>query len=160
MKQELLTIMFMPQGSNFIALTTSAWLLLFVAELFSFFLLPQLKEEWTFLKIPFLATSSFGFLIFGFLALLAGSVVIIALRLPKVYGYYKISRTAKGAIMFAWALLWIPVLIPAYLATIFPYTGDLSFWVEYGTDSAFAILILCQFILLSPIYFKAMGVRI
>lgn len=149
--KNLKEMLYTSHGSNFNALAISAWLLIFVAAFYSFFLTPQLSEGLTFLKVPELASFSLGLLLFAGVALLVGFVFIIALKLPRVYGYYILSRRIKKAIMATWLLLWVPIGIPAYLATLYPYPDNLSIWI----DVSFVILISSLFILLMPIYLKA-----
>ncbi len=150
-KKDLMMIMFTHQGPNFNALVISAWLLFFVAGFFSFLLTPQLSEGLTYLKIPDLPSLSIGLLLFALIPLFIGTVLIVALKLPRVYGYYIIPRQLKKAIMVTWLLPAAAMIIPVYLATIFPYRDSNSFLI----DIAFILLVLSLFMLLSPIYFEA-----
>jgi len=144
-----------PQGSTFNALAISAWLLLFVGIAFTFFLTPQISE-WSFLKMPSFVSSSLGLFFFGLLALIAGLIIVVVLRLPDVYSMYIIPRSVKKAIVASWLLLLLPIFISAYIAVLYPYAGDLSHWINV----AFIALVISQIILLSPIYIKALGVKI
>jgi len=153
--KDLRETMFTSQGSNFNALAIAAWMLLFVAAFYSFFLTPQFSEGLTFLKVPALASSPIGLLLFAVFALFIGSIIVIALDLPRFYGYYVLSKREKKAIMATWLTLWIPIFIPAYLATLFPYHDNVSILI----DIAFVFLVGSQFILLSPIYFEAKGAK-
>ena len=150
-KKNFQNTMFIPQGSNFNTLAVSAWLLLFVATFYSFLLTPQFLDEWTFLKDPSFASSSIGFMLFGILALVAGCVSVVAFNMPHVYSFYSISKKVKGFIMATWTFLWAPILIPAYLATLYPYPDNKLILIDIG----FVILIFSEFILLVPIYLKA-----
>jgi hypothetical protein len=156
MKRNFLVFLYIPQGSTFNALAISGWILFVTGVFFSFFLTPQISEEWTYLNIPTLTSSSMGFLYFGILAMLAGVIIVTALKLPDVYSMYVISRNVKIMIMAAWLLLFLPVSIPVYLATIYPYPESMSNWI----DISFIILVVSQILLLSPIYIKALGVKV
>jgi len=144
------------QGSTFNAIAISAWILFIVGAFCSFFLTPQISDGLTFLKVPSLASSSIGFLYLGIIALLIGGTLVVVLNLPKVYSMYIISRKVKTTIMATWLILLLPVSIPMYLATIYPYPESLSSWI----DIAFISLVISQILLLSPIYIKAMGVKL
>jgi hypothetical protein len=144
-----------PQGSTFNALAISAWLLLFVGIAFTFFLTPQISE-WSFLKMPSFVSSSLGLFFFGLLALIAGLIIVVVLRLPDVYSMYIIPRSVKKAIVASGLLLLLPIAISAYIAVLYPYAGDLSHWINV----AFISLVISQILLLSPIYIKALGVKI
>jgi hypothetical protein len=156
MKTDLINFLYTPQGSTFNALAISAWLLLIVGVFFSFLLTPQISEGVTFLKVPSLTSSSMGFLSFGIIALMVGGIIVVVLKLPNVYSMYIISRKVKGAIMITWLILIIPVLIPVYLATIYPYPEGVSNWI----DIAFISLVISQILLLSPIFIRSLGVKL
>jgi hypothetical protein len=156
MKKDFLEFLYNPQGSTFNALAISGWILFIAGVFFSFLLTPQISEEWTYLNVPTLTSSSMGFLYFGILAMLAGVIIVTALKLPDVYSMYIIPRKVKMVIMAAWLLLFLPVSIPVYLATIYPYPESMSSWI----DVSFIILVVSQILLLSPIYIKALGVKI
>lgn len=156
MKRDFLVFLFIQQGSNFNALAIASWILFITGVFFSFFLTPQISEEWTYLNVPNLTSSSMGFLYFGILAILAGIIIVVVLRLPDIYSMYVISRKVKIMIMAAWLLLFLPVSIPIYLATIYPYPEIMSNWI----DLSFIVLVVSQILLLSPIYIKALGVKI
>ena len=155
-KTELMSLMKIQQGSTFNAIALSAWLLFAVGLFFSFLLTPQLSNGLTFLKVPILASSSAGFLYFGIIALLIGGLFVVVLNLPGVYSMYIISRKIKTAMMATWLILLLPVSIPIYLATIYPYPEGLSGWI----DVAFVSLIISQVLLLSPIYIRTLEVKL
>jgi len=144
------------QGSTFNAIAISAWILFVVGIFCSFLLTPQLSDGLTFLKVPALASSSMGFLYFGIIALIIGGTAVILLNLPRVYSMYIIPREIKTAIMATWLILLLPVSIPMYLTTIYPYPESLSDWINI----AFICLVISQVLLLSPIYIKALGVKL
>ncbi len=155
-KKNFKRFLYNPQGSTFNAVALAAWLLLAVGVLFTFFLTPQISEEWTFLKATYLVSSILGFFLFGMFAMIIGLIIVIVFRPPDVYSMYIIPKGLKRAIMGSWLLLLVPIAIPAYLAILYPYAGDITNWI----DIAFVCLVLSQVILLSPILIKAMGVKI
>jgi hypothetical protein len=145
-----------PQGSTFNAFALSAWLLFIVGIFFTFLLTPQISEDWTFLKATYLVSSSFGFFFFGMLSMILGLIIVIASRPPDVYSLYIIPKGLKRAIMASWLLLLVPIVIPAYLAILYPYEKSISDWI----DIAFICLVVSQILLLSPIFNKALGVKL
>lgn len=155
-KNNFKKFLYTPQGSTFDALALSSWLLFIVGTLFVFFLTPQISEEWTYLNLTYLVSSSLGFFSFGFMALVIGLIMVIMFRLTDVYSMYIIPKGLKRAIMASWVLLLAPLTIPAYLAVLYPYAEGVSDWIYL----AFFCLIVSQILLLSPIFIKALGVRI
>ncbi len=155
-KNNFKKFLYNPQGSTFDALTISAWILLVVGIFFAFFLTPQISKEWTFLNLTYLVSSSLGFFSFGILAMIIGLIIVIIFRPPDVYSMYIIPKGLKRAIMASWLLLLVPIAIPAYLAVLYPYAGDISDWI----DIAFICLVASQILLLAPIFIKALGVKI
>ncbi|MCK9441515.1 MAG: hypothetical protein M0Q13_08855 [Methanothrix sp.] len=145
-----------PQGSTFNTLALSAWLLLIVGIFFTFLLTPQISEDWTFLKAAYLVSSSLGIFFFGMLAMIFGLIIVIVSRPPDVYSLYIIPKGLKRAIMASWLILLVPIAIPTYLAVLYPYAGSISDWI----DIAFVCLAVSQILLLSPIFIKALGVKI
>jgi hypothetical protein len=133
-----------PQGSNFNAIALSAWSLFFIALAFFYFLTPAIFGNYNYFKLAPLASSFFGFFIFGMLILLLTSV--IAAGIPRIYSFYEISRGMKKAIMTTFALLGVSVICSVYLGTIYP--GEISVLAEVA---AFATLLISQLILLAPI---------
>ena len=59
--------MFSRQGSNFNAAAVCAWILLFIAFAYFYFLTPSLIPEYNYFQVPSLASSPIGFFLFGFL---------------------------------------------------------------------------------------------
>jgi hypothetical protein len=155
-KIEFISLLKNQQGSTFDAIAISSWILFVVGIFCSFLLTPQLSDGLTFLKVPALASSSMGFLYFGIIALIIGGLAVIVLNLPRVYSMYIISRKVKAMIMATWLILLLPVSIPMYLTTIYPYPESLSDWINI----AFICLVISQVLLLSPIYIKALGVKL
>jgi hypothetical protein len=155
-RADFLLFLYNPQGSTFNALAISGWLLLIVGIFFTFFLTPQISDNWTFLKTTYLVASSLGFFFFGLEAIIIGLLIVVVLRVPDVYSQYIIPKKLKRAIMSSCLFLLVPIFIPAYIATVYPFTEDVSGWI----NAAFASLVISQVLLLSPIYIKALGVKI
>ena len=117
------------QGSNFSALAFAAWLMLIVAIAYLYFLVPTILDI-SYMQIPDLASSSFGFAVFGLAVALAAAIVILGLdklpesyrefKLTELYSFYSISKKAKRMIVLTIPALCISIFCSAYVGTIYP----------------------------------------
>jgi hypothetical protein len=155
-KRKFYEEMTVAQGSNFTALATAAWIMLFVALAYFYFLVPSDLPfnfiEWA----PPLASNFAGFFIFGiFIAFLAAAIIFLILdrlsedyrnlKLSELYSFYAISKTWKALISITVLFLWVSILISAELGTIYPANN-----IELETIS-FLLLIISECILVWPI---------
>jgi hypothetical protein len=143
-KEGLLKELYLPQGSNFNAIAICAWSLFFISLAFFYFLTPAIFGKYNYFQLAPLASSLFGFFIFGLLILLLTGV--IAAEFSRIYGFYEISRGMKKAIMTTFGFLGVSIICSAYLGTIYP--GEVSVLAE---AIAFLALLISQLILLAPI---------
>lgn len=143
-KKGLLDNMFKPQGSTFSATIISAWILVFVAFAYYYFLTSHFFPSYNYFRVESLASSPLGFLFFGIMVSIPSGLV--SAFLPKAYCYYEISREMKILMMSTIPVLMTSIFISAYQGTIFPhYNLELR-------SVAFLALILSQVVLLWPIY--------
>jgi hypothetical protein len=133
-----------PQGSNFNAMAITAWLLLFVAVAYRYFLTPHEFENFNYFHVAFLASSPLGFLIFGVIVM--GLTGIIAISLPKIYSFYEIPIRIKLAIMLTVPILIISIICTAYMGTRYPENSSFLWAVALLT------ILISQMVLLSPVY--------
>lgn len=149
-RDELREEMFVRQGANFNATAVIAWMLLFVAFAYFYFLTPEIFSRYNYYRVPDLASGALGFAAFGFIVLLLalGAAVFV----PKeFYGYYELSKKMKGAIMFTGPMLAISIVLSVQQGTTFPQ-------VELASRTvAFLALFTSELALLWPIYAEALG---
>ena len=150
LKEEVMKEMFIRQGSNFNAAAVAAWMLLFAAFAYFYFLTPEIFPWHNYFQLSDLASDTFGFAAFGLLILLFG-LVTAALIPRKVYAYYEISKSMKIAIMFAVPLLAVSIFLSVQQGTIYPE-------VDLGSRTfAFLALFASEAALLWPVYADALG---
>ncbi len=151
------------QGSNFSALAFAAWLMLFVAIAYLYFLVPIILP-FSYMQIPDLASSPFGFSIFGLKIAIVATLVILALdklpeshrelKLTEIYSFYTISKRAKKVIALTIPALTISIVCSAYIGTIYPEHSPI------GESLALILLALSAGTLVAPIYKDAVeGLR-
>lgn len=147
---ELREEMFTRQGSNFNAGAVTAWMLLFAAFAYFYFLTPEIFSRYNYYQVPTLASGPLGFATFGIMVLLL--TLVAAAFIPKgLYGYYELSRNMKAAIMLTVPLLAISIVLSVQQGTIFPQ-------VDLGSRIvAFLALFASELALLWPIYAEALG---
>ena len=147
-KESVFSELYLQQGSTFNALAIGAWSLFFIALTFFYFLTPVVFGKYNYFRLATLASSLFGFFIFGLIVfLLTGALAVI---LSRIYGFYEISIAMKKSIMTTFALLGVSVICSAYLGTIYPARA--SFLLE---AFVFTALLISLLILLAPIYIGA-----
>ena len=151
------------QGSNFCALAFAAWLMLFVAIAYLYFLVPIILP-FSYVQIPDLASSPFGFFIFGLKIAIVAALVILALdklpeshrelKLTELYSFYIISKRAKKLIALTIPALSISIVCSAYIGTIYPAHSPIA------ESLALILLALSAGTLVAPIYKDAVeGLR-
>jgi len=152
-KEDLLKALSIPQGSNFNSLAMTAWMLLFVAIAYLYFLTPAVFPQVNYFQVPLMASNPFGFLVFGLLvAGLIALVMIGSRRLPKdlwlseVYSFYNLSGRTKALIALSIPVLWLSIASSAYAGTQYPQVSD------HIMTASFLLLIIPLAILLMPIY--------
>ena len=147
-KMKVEEALFTPQGSNFNAAAISAWMLLFVALAYFYFLTPRVFPDLNYFLVADLASGPLGLFIFGLMIMLVvGPVGVASLGLMKFYGFYEMSRGMKAAIMLTVPVLMISISLSVYLGTLYP-AGDAT-----GLKAAaLATILLSQIVLLSPVY--------
>ena len=143
-KEELLTDLELPQGSNFNTFMIASWMLFFVALSFLFFQTPG-TSPWYYFQAIHIASSEFGLTVFGIVVMIVTAVA--AFNIPKVYRYYVVPRSIKTLMVnFALPLLMISIAISIYLGTVYPQADVQSwdlFWVlGYFTLVAPLILLI------------------
>jgi len=148
--EELREEMFTRQGSNFNAAAITAWMLLFAAFAYFYFLTPEIFPRHNYYQAPTLSSGPLGFAIFGLVMLLL--TLVAAAFIPKeLYGYYELSRKTKVAIMLTLPLLAISIVLSVQQGTVYPQ-------VEYVSRIlAFLALFASELMLLWPIYTEALG---
>lgn len=148
--EDLREEMFTRQGSNFNAAAVAAWMLLFAAFAYFYFLTPEIFPGRNYYLVPTLSSAPLGFAAFGlFFLLLTG---LAAAFIPKeLYGYYELSRETKVAIMLTVPALALSIALSVQLGTIFPELDPaargLAFLALFGSEVA----------LLWPVYAEALG---
>ena len=123
------------QGSNFSALAFAAWLMLIVAIAYLYFLVPTILDT-SYMQIPDMASSSFGFVTFGLFVALVASIFILGLdklpesyrefKLTELYSFYFLSKKAKRMIVMTIPALSISIFCSAYIGTIYPEHSPLA----------------------------------
>lgn len=148
--EDLREEMFTRQGSNFNSAAVAAWMLLFAAFAYFYFLTPEIFPGRNYYLVPTLSSAPLGFAAFGlFFLLLTG---LAAAFIPKeLYGYYELSRETKVAIMLTVPALALSIALSVQLGTIFPELDPaargLAFLALFGSEVA----------LLWPVYAEALG---
>lgn len=138
----------LPQGSNFNAISIAAWSLLFVALAFIYFLTPAVFKSFNYYQqVPALASSSLGFFIFAVIILL--TIGIIAIFVPKIYGFYEIPWKMKLMMVLTLPVLVISIICSIYVGTRYPENATLL-W-----DVALLTFFASQLVLLLPVYGEA-----
>ncbi len=155
-KDVLYKEMTVAQGSNFTALAMAAWLMLFVAIAYLYFLIPDALPYNFMTLIPEWASSQFGFFIFGGIVAVMAAILIWTLdmlpnnyrnlKLSELYSFYSISKEIKRYMSLSIILLGSSIVISAHLGTIYPSRDSLSELLSF----AFIILSIC--ILIWPIW--------
>jgi hypothetical protein len=117
------------QGSNFIGLAFASWILLFVAIVFLYLLVPTILP-YSYMRIAELASSPMGFLVLGILVfIILGAAILLLDKLPEdhrdfklteLYSFYSISKGMKRIIGLTVLPLCVSVLLSSYLGTIYP----------------------------------------
>jgi hypothetical protein len=139
-KEELLTYLEIPQGSNFNTFMIASWMLFFVALAFLFFQTPG-TSPWYYFQVIQIASSEFGLIAFGLAVMVI--TALAAFNIPKVYRYYIVSRSIKALMVnFALPLLMISIAVSIYLGTIYPQADDLFWSLGYVTLVASLILLI------------------
>jgi hypothetical protein len=144
-KKELKNSIQIPQGSNFNVIALLSWNLLLVALLFLYFFTPRIFPEWNYFRWPQVASNSYGLAILGIAVMLIPGL-LVSIHVPRVYGYYLISRWLKELNLLTPILLIISILCSVSLATMYPAT-DSQIWI-IGYATLFAALA----ILLAPVF--------
>jgi hypothetical protein len=149
-RDELREEMSTRQGSNFNAAAITAWMLLFAAFAYFYFLTPGIFPRHNYYQAPTLSSGPLGFAAFGLMVLLL--TLMVAAFIPReLYGYYELSRKMKVVIMLTLPVLAISIILSVQQGTIFPQ-------VELGSRiAAFLALFASQLALLWPIYADALG---
>jgi hypothetical protein len=147
-KEELLTHLELPQGSNFNTFMIASWMLFFVALAFLFFQTPG-TSPWYYFQAIQIASSEFGLIVFGLAVMIV--TALAAFSIPKVYRYYIVSRGIKALMVkFALPLLMISIAISIYLGTVYPQANEQSwdiFWIlGYATLLAPLLLLIMPII--------------
>jgi hypothetical protein len=149
-EEELREEMFTRQGSNFNAAAVTAWMLLFAAFAYFYFLTPEIFPRHNYYQAPTLSSGPLGFAAFGLIVLLL-TLVVAALIQKEPYGYYELSRKMKVAIMLTVPLLAVSISLSVQQGTIFPQVEPASRIV------AFLALFASELALLWPIFADALG---
>jgi hypothetical protein len=161
-KELLYKEMTVSQGSNFTALALASWIMLFVAVAYLYLLVPTFLP-YSYMDIAELASSNWGFGIFGILA--AGFVAAIILLLDKLpedrrelklmelYSFYSISKAVKKMIGMVVIALCISVMLSAYIGTIYPAHS------QPAEILSLMLLVVSAGVLVMPIYREAWEAR-
>jgi hypothetical protein len=157
-KEKLYKEMTISVGSNFCALALVAWMMVFVASAYLYFLVPT-ALPYSYMQIPELASSSLGFSIFGIAIVAIVAIVILLLdKLPEncrglkpteLYSFYAISKSTKKLIGLTILALCISVISSAYAGTIYPEHNPMA------EVLALILLAISVLVLVSPIYREA-----
>jgi hypothetical protein len=145
-------------GSNFCALALAAWILIFVAAAYLYFLVPT-ALPYSYMQIPELASGSLGFSILGVaVAIIVATVILFLDKLPEncrglkpteLYSFYAISKKMKKFIGLTIPALCISVVFSAYVGTIYPAHN------MQAEALALILLAISTAVLVSPIYKEA-----
>ena len=161
-KELLYKEMTVSQGINFTALALASWIMLFVAVAYLYFLVPTILP-YSYMNIAELASSNWGFGIFGILiACLAAAIILLLDKLPEdhrelklmeLYSFYSITKTVKKMISMAVIALCISVMLSAYIGTIYPAHS------QPAEILSLMLLVVSAGVLVMPIYKEAWEAR-
>ncbi|MCX6680058.1 MAG: hypothetical protein NTX42_06825 [Methanothrix sp.] len=161
-KELLYKEMTVSQGSNFTALALASWIMLFVAVAYLYLLVPTILP-YSYMNIAELASSNWGFAIFGILvACLAATIILLLDKLPEdhrelklmeLYSFYSISKTVKKMISMTVIALCTSVLLSAYIGTIYPAHS------QPAEILSLMLLVVSTGVLVMPIYREAWEAR-
>lgn len=135
-----------PQGSNFNTVALFSWNLLLVALIFLYLLTPEIFPEWNYFQLSQAASKNYGLALLGVIVVLIPGFVM-SLHLPKVYGYYLISRWLKELNLLTPVLLIVSIFCSVNLATIYPQIDGFVWIVGYATLFAALVLMLAPIIM-------------
>jgi len=150
--------MTVPQGMNFTALALSSWIMFFVALAYLYLLVPTVLP-FSYMSLGELASSDFGFAIFGLaVAILFASIILFLDKLPEdyrefklteLYSFYSLSKRIKKMIGMTVVALCISIILSAHIGTIYP--------ARSMSAELFSLMILLAsaFILFLPVYKEA-----
>jgi hypothetical protein len=155
-KEDFYREMTVAQGSNFSALAMAAWIMLFVAIAYLYFLIPSELPFSYIRQMPGWASSPIGFFIFGIIvAGLAAIVIFLGLdtlpenhrdsKLTELYSFYAISKNMKRYIGLTIPVLGFSIIFSAWNGTIYPEHNPLLELLS------FILLIVSMGILMWPI---------
>lgn len=162
-KEILYKEMTIAQGSNFWALSFAAWLMLFVAISYLYFLVPTIMPL-SYMQMADLASEPYGFIILGLtIALGFGLLMLLLDKLPEslrylkpteLYSFYIISKNTKRIVVLTIITLSISIICSAYLGTIYPEKDAVA------QGFALITLAISMGALVSPVYREAVeGLR-
>jgi hypothetical protein len=155
-KAALYKEMTVAQGSNFTAMAMAAWIMLFVAISYLYFLVPGALPYSFMMQMPELVSSEIGFFVFGVVMALVATILIWSLDMmpnsyrnlkpSELYSFYDISRELKKYIILPIILLSSSIIISAYSGTIYPSRNP------FAELLSFIFLVLSIGILILPIW--------
>lgn len=162
-KETLYREMTIAQGSNFWAMSFAAWLMLFVAISYLYFLVPTIMPL-SYMQVADLASASYGFTTLGLtVALGFGLLMLLLDKLPdslrylkpiELYSFYIISKNTKRMIVLTIITLSISIVCSAYIGTIYPGKDPVA------EGLALITLAISAGALVSPVYREAVeGLR-
>ena len=145
-----------PQGANFSAVATVAWVLALVAFVYLYFFTPDVFARVNYFQVPKMASSPLGFAAIGLLfSVLMTAVVVGTDKLPEscrcyrfleLYNFYVIDKNTKRLFVLTIPALWASIWCSAYLGTVYP-NGSSSVGLV-----AFVLFFASMVVLTSPIY--------
>lgn len=154
-KSHLYAEMTVSQGSNFTALAFASWIMLSVAVVYLYLLVPTYLP-YSYMQIADLASNQMGFAILGIaVGLLAAAIILFLDKLPEdrrefrlteIYSFYTISKSAKKLIALTLLALAASIVLSAYLGTIYPGQS------EPAKLGSLLLLLISAGILVMPIY--------
>lgn len=154
-KKKFFASLSQPQGSNFNAGLSSAWILFVVALIFYFFLTPTSFSHLNYFWIlPSWASNQFGFLFLGIVSAIAGWVFLVGLKVTRIYSYYNISKIEKEMVIVTWFLLAISLILSVEFGSIYPHPPS---WDQQ--IGAFLAIFISEGVLLSPFILEFLGVK-
>ncbi len=150
-----------PQGANFSAVATVAWLLALVAFVYLYFFTPDVFPEVNYFQVPEMASSPLGFAAVGLLlSVLMTAAVIGTDKLPdscrcyrflELYNFYVIDKNTKRLFVLTIPALWASIWYSAYLGTTYPNGSSTVGLV------ALVLFVASLAVLISPIYREFLG---
>jgi len=145
-----------PQGANFSAIATVAWILSLVAFVYLYFFTSDVFARVNYFQVPKMASSPIGFAAVGLLlSVLMAAVVIGSDKLPEscrcyrfleLYNFYVIDKNTKRLFVLTVPALWISIWCSAYLGTTYPEGSSTVGLV------ALVLFVASLAVLISPIY--------